>query len=300
MRERLCGRADLEILPFKPSPSPARIQQQHHSMPRKPTHLQPIQKLELDLTPAEREAILKNLFALPSEYCDMLANADPGQPIVLTPDELEDFSGYVAAESNHTTSRKLRKALDSVYEKMTTLLDRFTKEGPSNRTPSRTPRVAKVKDRATAQQRKTSGDSAVYIATWAATMLRAAESHGVLHKVLRQYVPNDLDRLVLSTLPSVSPDIRKRVADEKDCFTVSEVAGMLMAISEEMSEAPMRQQVGLLMVSQSLMIAMQEWVSETTDREAAAGDASAGKAPTRARPSKAARKKPAVKKKPRR
>ena len=99
-------------------------------MPRKRSYIKPGQKLELDLTPAERKTILENLTLLPPEYEAMLKKVHPEQPLLLTLDDLEDFSGYVAAESNHTTNKKLGKVLDSAFEKMTALLDKFTDEKP--------------------------------------------------------------------------------------------------------------------------------------------------------------------------
>lgn len=99
-------------------------------MPPKRTVIKPGQKLELDLTPAERKPILESLTLLPPEYEAMLKKVHPEQPLLLTLDDLEDFSGYVAAESNHTTNKKLQKVLDSAFEKMTDLLDAFTDEEP--------------------------------------------------------------------------------------------------------------------------------------------------------------------------
>ena len=99
-------------------------------MPPKRTYITPGQKLELDLTPAERKSILENLTLLPLEYEAMLKKVHPERPLLLTLDDLEDFSGYVVAESNHTTNKKLRKVLDSAFEKMTALLDKFTDEEP--------------------------------------------------------------------------------------------------------------------------------------------------------------------------
>ena len=46
-------------------------------MPPKRTYIQPGQKLELDLTPKERNTILDHLTLLPPEYEDMLRNVHP-------------------------------------------------------------------------------------------------------------------------------------------------------------------------------------------------------------------------------
>ena len=111
-------------------PLPCPTTQQAIHVPPKRTYITPGQKLELDLTPAERKSILENLTLLPTEYEAILKKVHPEQPLLLTLDDLEDFSGYVAAESNHTTNKKLQKVLDSAFEKMTALLDKFTDEEP--------------------------------------------------------------------------------------------------------------------------------------------------------------------------
>ena len=46
-------------------------------MPRKRTSIQPGQKVELDLTPAERKAILDHLTLLPPEHEVMLKKVHP-------------------------------------------------------------------------------------------------------------------------------------------------------------------------------------------------------------------------------
>jgi hypothetical protein len=74
--------------------------------PPKRTDIQPGLKLELDLTPAERKAILDERLSLPPEYAAMLnKKIHLEQPLLLTLDELEDFSGYVAAVANDTSNR---------------------------------------------------------------------------------------------------------------------------------------------------------------------------------------------------
>jgi hypothetical protein len=99
-------------------------------MPQKRTHIRPGQKLELALTPRERRAILDHLLCLPPEYATLLGKTPADEPLLLTLDDLDDFSGYVAAESNHTPDKRLRTILHSAFRKMTALLDTFTDEGP--------------------------------------------------------------------------------------------------------------------------------------------------------------------------
>lgn len=105
-------------------------------MPHNRTHIQPGQKLELKLTPVERKTILDHLLGLPPEHEATLRKTHPEQPLLLTLDDLDDFAGYVAAASNHTTDKKVGKVLDAAYRKMGALLDRFTDEQPAAKKPA--------------------------------------------------------------------------------------------------------------------------------------------------------------------
>lgn len=237
-------------------------------MPSKRTHIQPGQTLELDLTPVERKTILDELMCLPTEYEAMLKKVHPEQPLLLTLDELEDFSGYIAAESNHTTNKKLRTILDRAFTKMADLLDQFTEEEPTAKKTGKPPtKKAIAKERDEAERQQKISDQAVFLATWAAGVLQAAEQHGAKNKRLESFVLEDLDRVVLTTLPAVRTDIQKRIEAGNDDFTPAEVGGMLMAVAEELCEAPMNQQIGMLMVANALMSAMQKWLGETMGRE---------------------------------
>jgi len=259
-------------------------------MPPKRTSIQPGQKLELDLTPAERKAILDHLTLLPPEYEVMLKNVHPEQPLLLTLDDLEDFAGYVAAESNHTNNKRLGKTLDAAFEKMTALLDTFIETKPPAKKPTKSRRKRPSTQQALAEWQQQLPEQAAFLATWAAAFLRLTEERGVKHERLEGFVPTDLDRLVLSNLPDVAPKVRKRLDSGKHEFTAAEIAGLLMAIAEQLCDAPANQQLGLLMVAQSLMAAMQAGVS-------AVGPNAAPQAPPqKPRRSKPATRKPATRK----
>ena len=270
-------------------PLPCPTTQQAIHVPPKRTYITPGQKLEVDLTPAERKSILENLTLLPPEYEAMLKKVHPEQPLLLTLDDLEDFSGYVAAESNHTTNKKLQKVLDSAFEKMTALLDKFTDQEPPVQ---KTTKKAQAAERQEDERQKAMSEQAVFLATWAAAVLRAAEQRGAKHKRLESFIPEHLDRVVLSTLPSVRPEIQQRMEAGKEEFTLAEVGGMLMAVAEELCGASAPQQVGMMMVAKSLMNAMQDWVGETM------ADGVAENFKPQGRRSKTTKKKPAPKKKP--
>ncbi len=63
-------------------------------------------------------------------------------------------------------------------------------------------------------------------------MLQAAEQKGAKHNRLESFIPEHLDRVVLSTLPSVRSELQQRMEAGKEEFTLAEVGGMLMAIRE--------------------------------------------------------------------
>lgn len=261
-------------------------------MPPKRTSIQPGQKLEVDLTPKERKAILDHLTLLPPEYEDMLRNVHPEQPLLLTLDDLEDFSGYVAAESNHTTNKKVGAVLDSAFEKMEALLDKFTDEEPPVK---KMTNEALATDRAEAERQTTISEQAAFLALVAAGLLHSADQKGAKDRVLESFVPGELEQVVLTTLEDVSPEVRERVATGEKDFTLAEVGGMLMAIAGELCVASVHQRIALLMVAKSLMEAMQEWAGEL------AGDKAVQNSRPRSRPTNntTGKKKPGPRKNPR-
>jgi hypothetical protein len=271
-------------------------------MPRNRTHIRPGEKLDLSLTPAERAAILDNMLCLPPEYEALLRKTRPEQPLLLTLEDLEDFSGSVAAESNHASDKKLRRILDAAYSKMTALLDRFTDNEPVVTRPTAStqptkPRKTTVADQKAFEQcRETSADQAAFLVAWASTSLRLAERQRNQHESLASFVPNDLDRLVLSTLPGVEPGVRKRMGAGTNEFTRAEVCGMVMAIAREIHKAPAHRQVGMLMVAMSLMAAVQAGPGDPLPQVTVTRKRAAAR-PSRAT-KKTVRRKPGPKKKP--
>ena len=80
--------------------------------------------LNLFLTAAERKMLCESL-VIPDNYLDrMRLVAADGPGTEFSPDDLEYFMGFVAAEANHAKNRKRQRALDVVFEKMQQLLER--------------------------------------------------------------------------------------------------------------------------------------------------------------------------------
>ena len=105
--------------------------------------IHPGEKLPLKLTATERQLILDECIVAGMEYEELLGNTPAAKPVLLTLDELDNFGGYIAAEANHCDDRKKQKRLDSIFQRIQDLLDRYMNEGDSEIPSSRT--IKKVK-----------------------------------------------------------------------------------------------------------------------------------------------------------
>jgi len=79
------------------------------------------QKVEVSFSPRERVLVLEHTFTGP-ELTTALGRAqlESGQYVVrYTLDDLDELLGFVAAEANHSTDKKLRKELDALYNHST-------------------------------------------------------------------------------------------------------------------------------------------------------------------------------------
>ena len=87
--------------------------------------------LEVVLSARDAELIDKHTFA-DLNYVERLKKT-PGSDNRLsgkfTLDELDDLLGYIAAEANHTKSRKLEKELDALYDRLQNLVDSYEEAG---------------------------------------------------------------------------------------------------------------------------------------------------------------------------
>jgi hypothetical protein len=74
----------------------------------------------VEITQSDCHLISEHTFADP-EYVDRF---EPSQEDAekltahFTAEELDDLLGYIAAEANHTKSKKVKKTLDALYEKL--------------------------------------------------------------------------------------------------------------------------------------------------------------------------------------
>jgi len=65
-------------------------------MPTK-KQIQPGEKVPLKLTAAERKLVLEDVTCLDTGYEQIIRDTPSGKPVMMTLDDLDDFSGYIAA-----------------------------------------------------------------------------------------------------------------------------------------------------------------------------------------------------------
>jgi len=113
-------------------------------------------------------------------------------------------------------------------------------------------------------------DQAARITEWTAQVLAVAEQLRLKSKVVDTFKPEKLERTVLSVLHTVTPKVRNKMKKGGTEFTAAEVAGMAMAVAEDLPEATPQEQVGLMMAAKSLTDSLQKWISR--EGEAKLGD----------------------------
>ena len=158
---------------------------------------------------------------LDEDYEQIIRETPTGKPVMMTLDELDDFGGYIAAEANHCDDKKKEKKLDTVFEKIQSVMDRYTDEEP--------PQTLKIED---ARKEKVISDQAMQIAEFAAKALVAAEQ-------LR---------------------IKNKLAKDNASFTVSEVGSMTMALADDLSDGEAQKQIAVLLLAKHLMDRLQEGI----------------------------------------
>ena len=89
------------------------------------------QKVEVSFSPRERALVLEHTFTGP-ELTTALRRArlETGKHVVrYTLDDLDELLGFVAAETNHSADKKLRKELDALYARVRREMESYD-DGP--------------------------------------------------------------------------------------------------------------------------------------------------------------------------
>ena len=97
---------------------------------KKRIRIEPDETVPLELNERERELIVEHTFADSELTKRLRVLPQQGQrPIFrFTLDDLEELSGFVAAEANHTKDKKMRKELDQLFGRIQEMLDSYNDE----------------------------------------------------------------------------------------------------------------------------------------------------------------------------
>jgi hypothetical protein len=87
-------------------------------------------ELPLKLTAAQRKLVLEGLTCLDQEIEQIIKDTPTGRPVMLTLDGLDNLGIYVAAEANHCPDKPKARKLEAIFNKIQSLLDKFTDEPP--------------------------------------------------------------------------------------------------------------------------------------------------------------------------
>lgn len=207
--------------------------------------IEPGGKVGLKLTAAERKLIL-DLTCLDDNYAQVIHDTPTAEPVPLSLDDWEELGDYIAAEANHTEDEKLGKKLELLFNKIQTILDTHTDEEP--------PKTLKIEE---AKKAKVLSDQTVQIAGWTAQVLIAAEKLGIKDKPLEHFFLSPAQQEVLLLAPGISKTVKGKLAEKGSSFTLAEVAGMTMALAEDLSDGDARKQVAVMLVANHLMEQLQ-------------------------------------------
>ena len=215
-------------------------------MPTK-KQIQPGEKVAIKLTAAERKLVLEDLMCLDEDYQQIIEDTPTGRPVMMTLDDLDDFGGYIAAESNHCDDKKKQKKLDAIFQKAQDLLEKYTDDEPQQ--------TFKIDD---ARKERVISDQAVQIAEFAAKLLIAAEQLRIKTKPCDNFWLTPGQRDVLLLVPGISKTIKNKLAKDNASFTVSEVGSMTMALVEGLPDGEAQKQIAVLLLAKHLMDRLQE------------------------------------------
>jgi repressor LexA len=97
--------------------------------------IQPGERVPVRLSPAQRDLILEHTFIDPELQQRLRVAEADGASIVapLTLDDLDDLLGHVAAEANHSKDARLRRRLDTIYERLRDVEEAHTDDPSTTR-----------------------------------------------------------------------------------------------------------------------------------------------------------------------
>jgi hypothetical protein len=93
----------------------------------KRTKIDPGEKVEVVFTARQRELVLQHTLAGPdvTESLELAHQADGRCVVHYTLEDLDELLGYIAAEANHSKSKRLQEELDALFEHLQRLMESF-------------------------------------------------------------------------------------------------------------------------------------------------------------------------------
>lgn len=95
-------------------------------------HIQPDERVPLKLSATQRTLILEKVSCIDAKYEALIRETPDDEPLMMTLDDCDEFSGYIASEANHCGDKKLQKKLDTILRKVHAVLDTYTDEKSDN------------------------------------------------------------------------------------------------------------------------------------------------------------------------
>jgi hypothetical protein len=89
--------------------------------------INPDEKVELELSRAERKLLLTGLVYLHKRVQEEIQSTPPGVPVKISLSDLDDMAGHIAGEANHARSERTEEILGGLFEKVEELLMLYTK-----------------------------------------------------------------------------------------------------------------------------------------------------------------------------
>jgi hypothetical protein len=95
-------------------------------------HIQPDERVPLKLSATQRTLILEKVSCIDAKYEALIRETPDDEPLIMTLDDCDEFSGCIASEANHCGDKKLQKKLDAILGKVHAVLDNYTDENSNN------------------------------------------------------------------------------------------------------------------------------------------------------------------------
>jgi hypothetical protein len=198
--------------------------------------IQKYEKFGLQLTQVERKLILVAGAALPKDFTQVIESTPARQPVMMTLDDWRELVGHIASEANDAGDKNLQKKLDAIVLRVQELLDSHAVDAGPMSLEVRQPLV----------------EESVQLAEWAARMLIGAERLGIKFKSVARFPVPRAHRAILTRLPIISPDLEAKISVDEPDLTVGDVGGLLIAVSEALTDAPPLHQFALILTAKSL------------------------------------------------